>query len=119
MAVTIKRGVRTHISEDPGAIRIQAGDPSDRQLAAEALRGARVEISELDAGPASAYGLGPDDRNNPKWVSDVIELPSGPMLMIDGGFTPRALLRKIPEIVARRLEEAGVSAVVRVPAGHS
>lgn len=48
-------------------------------------------------------------------VSDVVDVPDGPLLMVDGGLTPGRLLRQIPDIVARRLEQAGVSAVVRWP----
>ena len=109
------RGMLSRINRSPGAIVVQAGDPSDARLAADALRSARQAISDLDGGPASAYGLGPGDRNNPAWVSEVIEVPDGPLLMIDGGFTPVARLREIPGIVARRLEQAGVSATVRWP----
>lgn len=115
MPVTIARGVLSRIRQFSGAITLQAGEPSDARLAAEVLGACRQEILDLDGGVGSAYGLGPEDRNNPKWVSDVIEVPSGPVLMVDGGFTPARLLAQIPRIVASRLEAAGVSAVVRWP----
>lgn len=115
MTVTLMRGVVARIREDPGAIQVQVGDASDVKLAVAALRCAAKDILNLDGGPASAFGLGPRDRNNPKWVSEVIDVPSGPILMVDGGYTPLDLLSEIPEIVAGRLEELGVSGVVRVP----
>ena len=111
----IRRGVLSRIREDPGSIAIQVANASDPELAAEALKGAGTEILQLDGGPGSAYGLAPERGNNPKYVSDVIGVPSGPILLVDGGFTPFRQLRQIPEIVARRLESVGVSAEITVP----
>jgi hypothetical protein len=115
MTVTVKKRVAARIREYPGAIMIQVAAASDVALATVALRAAGQEISRLDGGPASAFGLGAGDRNNPKWVSDVVVHPDGPMLMVDGGFTPARLLDTIPGIIARRLEEAGVSATLQTP----
>jgi hypothetical protein len=115
MTVVIKRGLATRIREYPDSILIQAAEPSDAARAGVAMTRAGEQILRLDGGPGSAYGLGPGDRNNPKWVSEVLQLPGGPMMMIDGGSTPRRLLAAIPQIVADCLEEDGVAAIVRAP----
>jgi len=115
MTVVIKRGLATRIREHPDSILIQAAEPSDAARAGTAMTRAGEQILRLDGAPGSADGLGPADRNNPKWVSEVLHLPGGPMMMIDGGYTPRRLLAGIPQIVAGCLEEDGVSAIVQAP----
>jgi len=115
VSVTVKRGALSRIRENPGSIVIQVTEPSDPRLAAEVLEQLRDEIVDIDGGWQSAPNLRPEDRNNPKWVSEVLAVPDGPVVMVDGGFTPVRLLCTIPALVARRLEEAGVSAQVTVP----
>ncbi|MDP1848995.1 MAG: hypothetical protein Q8K79_14480 [Solirubrobacteraceae bacterium] len=112
MRVRIKQGTVAQIRRQPGGFAIQAGSPSDVSKATDALRRAAGVISALDGGPLPDLGL---EHNHPKWVSDVVVLPGGPMLMIDGGFMPPRVLSTIPEIVVSKLERAGVSAEVRVP----
>lgn len=118
VAVRVGRGVVGRIRENPGGILIQVKSASDPALAAAALERAGVEIGDLDGGWQSAYGLREGDRNNPKWVSSVTRAPNGPFMFVDGGFTPHRLLRTIPDIVARHLEQAGVTeAVIVFPQG--
>lgn len=54
--------------------------------------------------------MSPGDRNGPTHVSAVVRLAPGPLISVDGGYTPDDLLATIPALVARRLDEAGVSA---------
>lgn len=105
----------SRIREDPGSIVIQVRNPSDPAAAAAALERAGREIEHLDAGPASAPGLGSRDRNPPAYVSPVLPSGSGPVLMIDGADVPYAVLRTIPDVVARHLSKVGVTAVVACP----
>ncbi len=73
-----------------------------------ALRAAAADIAALDGGWQSAFGLAPEDRNGPKYVSDPVALPDGYLLMVDFGSTPTELVRTVPELLVRRLAEAGV-----------
>jgi hypothetical protein len=77
-----------------------------------ALRAAAAEIAALDGGWRSAPGLAPGDRNGPAYVSRPIALPDGYLLMVDFASTPPALVRTVPQLIARRLEEAGVAQAV-------
>lgn len=108
MTITIARGVITHIRNDFDNIIIMVKDTPDPQLATEALRSAAREMCDLD-GWRSAYGLRPGTPSSPKYVSDVLPTPSGPIVMIDGGYVPAKLLRTIPDVVARHLEAVGIS----------
>ncbi len=119
MPVSVARGVLSRIREDPGGIVLQVRGASDPAAAELGLGRAGAEIWELDGGPRSAPGLGPGDRNNPKYVSEVYRTREGPFLMIDGGYTPAGLLRTIPDIIARHLAEAGVgeARIVSPPEG--
>ena len=101
--------MRGRISESPGFIVIQVQQSSNPEAAASALASARQEIAELDGGFKSVPGLGPGDRNSPKFVSEVFTAGSGPFVTIDGGHTPDSLLRSIPEIVVRHLTDLGVT----------
>ncbi|MGH9223206.1 MAG: hypothetical protein ACRD2W_05355 [Acidimicrobiales bacterium] len=108
MPVTVARGVRAKIHQDPGGILIQVQGASDTDVAAAALEAARVEIAGLDGGWESAPNLEPGQSNGPKYLAPIVPLPSGPILYVDGGETPEELLATIPDIVARHLEGAGV-----------
>ena len=107
MAIRVGRGVVGRIREGPGGIVLQVQGASDRDAASVALERARADIANLDGGWRSAHGLGRGDRNNPKYVSEVMPAGTGPFLLIDGGFTPGRLLRTIPRLIADRLREAG------------
>lgn len=109
MTIKVARGTRGRIREVPGFIVIQVQQSSNPEAAAVALASARQEIADLDGGFRSAPGLGPGDRNSPKFVSKVFTAGAGPFVTIDGGHTPDALLRTIPEIVVRHLTDQGVT----------
>lgn len=116
MAVTVSPSVLTWIREDPGGILVQVTKASDPEAAADALRAARADIAALDGGWRSAPGLRPGDTNGPKYVGSVSTTPAGPVLSVDGGYTPTELLETIPDIVARHLAAAGVdNARITVP----
>jgi len=97
------------IARNPGRIRVQVQRASDPEKAAEALARAAEDILALDGGWESAPGLGPGDANGPKYVSAVTATPAGPVIRIDGGFTPPELLATIPDLIAERLRQAGVA----------
>lgn len=109
VVVSVARGFGSRIRKNPGGVVVQVQRASDPAAAQAALEQARKEIANLDGGWQSAPGLSPDDRNGPTYVGAVVAAPSGPFLVIDGGHTPTALLETIPAIVARSLEESGVS----------
>lgn len=112
MPVNVTSALAQAIRDNPGAILIQVQRASDQGAATTALRRARAEIAALDGGWQSAPGLHPGDRNGPTTVSAVAETPDGPMLYIDGGYTPDEVLATIPDIVARHLRDAGVGDAV-------
>jgi hypothetical protein len=101
MGIRIERGVSARIRENPGAILLQVSQASDIEAATEALRRARADIVDLNGGAGSAPGLGPGDRNNPKYVGEVVPARPGPCLFVDGGHTPARLLATIPKIALR------------------
>ena len=115
MTIRVARGVAERIRNDPGTIHLKVSGADDVMLATAALRAAATEIAGLDGGWESVDGLRPGDTNGPKGVK-VWPVPTGPELWVDGGSTPDDLLLSIPDIVARRLTEVGVtSAVIAVP----
>jgi hypothetical protein len=69
---------------------------------------AQRRIAALDGGWRSAPGLSQGDRNGPKYVSAPIALPDGYLLMVHFGGTPAELVRTVPDLIARRLDEADV-----------
>jgi hypothetical protein len=69
-------------------------------VAAAALADAVADLRELD----------------PNHVGEVVVAPSGPFLFVDAAKVAERLVRTIPDIVARRLAEAGVSDAVVAPA---
>ncbi len=119
MGVRVARGVKTRIREDRDSLVIQVLEAGEPDAAAEALARAATDIFNLDGGWRSAPNLTPRDRNNPSFVSDVIPARSGPFIKIDCGYTPYRLCKTIPDVVARRLTEAGVEdAVIAAPRAY-
>lgn len=117
MTLTVTKRLRRRIQRDPGGILVQIRKSSDPEGAAAALAAARADIAALDGGPESAPGLLPGSRNAPKYVGPVLRSPSGPLLYVDGGYTPEHLLSTIPDLVVRHLAARGVAdAVVDCPA---
>lgn len=117
MAVRVSRGVKSRLREYRDGIVLQIRDASDTAAAAGALADAAAEIANLDDGWESGWGLGPGDRNGPKYVSRVMPAASGPLIVIDASGTSDDLVLGIPPIVIRHLEQAGVAhAIVDFPA---
>lgn len=108
MPVRIQRGLTRRIRESPRGILVQVQGASDAEAAEGALRMAGIDIGGLDGGWESAPGLSPGDSNSPTYLSSVIPSPKGPVVYVDGGSTPASLLETIPDLVSRRLTEAGV-----------
>lgn len=109
MSVTIARGLRSAIRKNPGSIMLQVQKSGDADAAFVAVQRAAVEIAALDAGWESGDGLGPEDRNGPKWVWGPHQTGSGPFLMVDGGDVPQSLLQTIPDILVRHLESMDIT----------
>jgi hypothetical protein len=117
MAIRTDSHLTRAIRSNPRGITVQVrGAPA--AVASEALRLARPEVAALDAGWRSAPGLRPGDTNGPKFVSEVIPAESGPVLWVDGGSAPVALLLTIPRVIADHLHRLGVDeALISTPAG--
>jgi hypothetical protein len=109
VAIEVAPDVDAEIREYPGGISLQLVGASDPEAAVQALRRARRDIAELDGGWRSAPNLRPGARNGPTDVGAVVLLPTGPVISVDGGYTPLDLLATIPDLVVRRLAEAGVA----------
>lgn len=114
--ISIGRGVKTAVTREYGAtVQVQVA-PADLDAALRALQAVVPDIYALDAGWRSAYGLGPGDTNGPKYVSDPVAVPTGPIISWDPGGTTRALLATIPGLIVARLEQQGVTeAVIAAP----
>lgn len=101
MTITIHRSVGA-IERSPDSIVIQVQAASDEDAAARALALAADDISVMA---------------NAKFVSPVARTGSGPVILLDAVDSPRLILRRIPETIVARLEEAGVvDATVACPA---
>lgn len=111
MPPIVAPGVLSRIRANPGGFVLQA-QGADHDTAVAALARAREDLWSLDAGPGSAHGLGPEDSFGPAYVSEVVPCPSGPFLYIDAGGLPDRVLREIPQLLVRRLEEAGLTDAV-------
>ena len=106
--ITIHRSVLHEIRQSPTGFTIQVQDAADPTATAAALERATTDIRNLDAGWESAPNLAPERKNNPAYVSDVIVVPSGPLIYVDGGHVPHEVLVRVPFLVESRLIEAGI-----------
>src|SRR5712691_9462166 len=103
MSVEIDPHLIAAIGDDPGTIVIEVRT-RDTGPAGNGLRRATADLVARGAGWRSAHGLQEVDRNGPTYVGQVVPSGGGLVLPIDGGHTPVALLRTIPDIIARHLE---------------
>jgi hypothetical protein len=118
MTIRIDKAVREAIEANPTGFDLQVTGADDPEAAERAVAAARDEIAAVDAGPNSAPGLGPQDRNGVKVVAP-IRVPGEPGLRIDGGYVPEQILATIPDLVAEHLRAEGVStARIRLPRKH-
>ncbi|HEX5495133.1 MAG TPA: hypothetical protein VFX70_11225 [Mycobacteriales bacterium] len=100
MAVTVQRGVRARLGPE-ATVLLQACSDADPGLLAGALATAAADIAALPG---------------PKYVSEPMPTPDGPILLVDLGSASPRQIRAIPAMLARRIEQAGIGdAVVRIP----
>lgn len=105
--IEVESGLLAH-PVDGVTVLLHVRAPEEQARLEPALRTAAADIAALDGGWDSAFGLSPGDRNGPKHVSAPIALPDGYLLMVDFGSTPVPLVRTVPQLLTRRLTEAGV-----------
>lgn len=110
VAVKIARGTVARVRDSPGGFVLQVRRASDAGLALDALQSARVEIGLIDGSPAEkrSLGLGAHDALGPNYVAPVLPAATGPFVYVDAKSVPSRLLKTIPEIVRRHLEQVGV-----------
>jgi len=82
-------------------------DPPSRADGEAALRAASADIAGFGE-RQSMRGLAASEVDGPKYVSGPIAVGDGYLLMVDFGGTPADLVRTVPDLIARRLAEAGV-----------
>lgn len=95
----VARGLLSHIRKNPGGIVIQVQGVSDREAATAALWKAVPEIAKLGT----------------RYLSPVLPAGTGPFIMIDGADMPFEVLRTIPDVIARHLNEAGLDEATIAP----
>jgi hypothetical protein len=98
--IEIERGLLAHpVDGTTVLLRVRARlDPPSRAGGEAALRAASADIA----------GLRASDGDGPKFISGPIAIRDGYLLMVDFGGTPAGLVRTVPDLIARRLGEAGV-----------
>jgi hypothetical protein len=114
--VTVRRGLTSYIRRQRHGfvLVVHVADPSG--VAAEAVAAARRDIAALDDGRRASLGLTPGmDTNTPAYVSDVMPLPNGYLLYVDGGNVSDRLLVTAPDVIDHHLQAAGIEAVIYRP----
>ena len=109
MTIRLARGLISHINRRRDGFALQVSGAADPALVGRALQLARRDILRLGPGPDPELGLGPEDFAGPKYVSEVMPSSGGPIIVIDASHTPDRLVRQIPAILQRHLEDAGVT----------
>lgn len=100
MAVTVQRGVASRLGPE-ATVLLQACSDADPARLAGALAAAAADIAALDG---------------PKYVSEPLPTPDGPVLLLDLGSASARQIRAIPSLLVQRIEQAGIGdAVVRIP----
>jgi hypothetical protein len=108
MGVAIGDGAARRIAKASGTFAIQVREPSDLGTAIAAMILARIDVIELAACDGGAEGR--------LEVSPIVATPGGPLLLVEHCTAPRDVAASFPEIVARRLVNAGLAAAtVDVP----
>jgi hypothetical protein len=98
VAVTV-RGLSRLLRPEATLLVMVRCNPAVAERAERVLSLAAQDVRALDGGWRSAAGLQPGDRNGPKFVSEPVPTPLGPMVMADLGSTPRKVLAGIPALV--------------------
>lgn len=100
MAVTVQRGVASRLGPEV-TVLLQAFSDADPDRLAAALAAAAADIAAFDG---------------PKYVSEPLPTPDGPVLLLDLGSASVRQIRAIPSLLVRRIEQAGIGdAVLRIP----
>lgn len=87
-----------------GTFALEVREPSDLKAAISALKLARVDVLGLASGHA---GVGAAASAAPM-VSPVVNGPNGPFFLVEHFPHSLELIESVPDVVARRLERAGV-----------
>lgn len=115
MAVRVLRGMKKSLRGDSTVIMLVRAEHGP--AVASALRAACADIMGLDAGDRASPGLPPGVPNPPKYVADPVAIPDGMLIMVDfGEDITFAMRERVPGMIARRLEEAGVQEAAIGPA---
>jgi hypothetical protein len=102
VAITVQPGVRTRLGPE-ATVLLQAYSHGDPAALASALASAAADIAAMDG---------------PRYVSDPMPTPDGPILLMNLGAASPRQIHAIPDILVDRIERAGVTeAVVRIPPG--
>ncbi|HVL53439.1 MAG TPA: hypothetical protein VM784_02300 [Actinomycetota bacterium] len=109
MAIEIARDILSRIRKNPQNIVIQVRVGSDHDAALAALKAASDDIYDLGRPSEDNPEASEHQWNSIEFMTGPMHTPDGPFLSVDAGYTPHQLLAKIPELVARRLEERGVN----------
>lgn len=116
MGVRVRGDAAARIAASPARFALEVQGADDVGLALAAARLFRVDVVGLsgrgsrpdDDGGRAATAVGRAD------VSQVVPGPAGPLLLVQHLDAPAADLAQVPELLARRLEEAGVGAATVV-----
>lgn len=118
VGIRVKADAAERIAASPDRFAIQIQGASDLQAALAATRLARVDLVGLSGRGARPLADTGRDAMAPNRadVSQVVAAPAGPLLLVQHlGAAPEDLAR-VPELLVRRLEEAGVeTATVAAP----
>lgn len=118
MAVRVRPDSAERVRAAPGRFALQVLAPDDLPAAIDAMRLFRVDLVGLSgrgSRPTPETGRAPTARDRAD-VSQVVPAPTGPLLLVQHLDADAAELARIPGLLARRLEDAGVGeATVVVP----
>ncbi|MEY2588329.1 MAG: hypothetical protein QOJ67_313 [Acidimicrobiaceae bacterium] len=117
MAIRVERGTVERILDAAGGFAVQVQHPENLGAAIAALKLARVDLLGLASSCREVSGEPSGTRPAPRTsVSPVVSVPGGPMLLVEHLDTEYDQLRSIPDVVAQRLEKAGLEhATIAVP----
>jgi hypothetical protein len=102
VAVSVERGLLSRWRSGTDVL-LRVRSPEDPVQLRSALTAAQRDIAALGragAGPGAAVG--------PTYLSPLIAVPDGVLLIVDFGPTPASVVRTVPDLLARHLIEAGI-----------
>jgi hypothetical protein len=108
MVVSVERDLLARWQNGSNVL-LRVRSPEDPVRLRAALTAARREIAAL--GPDTGSGAA-----GPAYLSPLIPVPDGQLMIVDFGRVPPATVRAVPELVARHLTDGGIrDAVVDTP----